>query len=185
MQALTDQDNIVPYDVVDDTGQPITSGTVNAYLRMSVGTYANMWWDGSAWSSSETSCGAMTYVAGPLWQIEIDADAWIDGASYDFYAEESGNLNIMYSASIYTWSPPTTGAGGPVRLYTLLNSTTGDPIADAVVWITTDDDGENVVATGMTDSLGLARFYLAAGTYYIFRRKVGHVFVDPVEWVVT
>jgi len=55
----------------------------------------------------------------------------------------------------------------------------GPPIADADVWITTDEEGANVVATGRTDQYGKIKFMLDAGTVYVWRQKSGYDFVNP------
>lgn len=57
--------------------------------------------------------------------------------------------------------------------YTLTDSGTGLPVADATIWATTDLVGANVVASGITDAFGKVTFWLDAGTYYIWSQKSG------------
>ena len=64
-------------------------------------------------------------------------------------------------------------------MYTLLESPSNDPIADADVWATTDSAGSNVVASGRTDQNGEITFYLDSGTVYIWRQKSGYNFTNP------
>jgi hypothetical protein len=47
-------------------------------------------------------------------------------------------------------SRTTLGIGGISWTYTLINSITGAPIADAEVWVTTDEIGQNVIAFHMS-----------------------------------
>jgi len=181
-QAIPGQANTVRCDVVHKTtAEPITSGQVTAYLRCSEGAQAGKYWDaaGEVWSDSEVSAGAMAYQGGASWEVQIAAGAWLPGASYDLYAVESGNLNLLYTEYIVTWSAPTTGKGGPGWTYTLTDSSTGLPIAGAAVWATTDAAGVNIVAYDTTNESGQVTFYISSGTYYIWRQKVGYTFNDP------
>jgi len=63
------------------------------------------------------------------------------------------------------------GAGAIAWPYTL--TVNGMPCADAEVWVTTDEAGNNVVASGRTDAFGVVTFYLDAGTYFVWARKAG------------
>lgn len=56
---------------------------------------------------------------------------------------------------------------------------TGVPIAGALVIVTTDAAGAHIVTQGETDASGHVVFYLAAGTYYLWRSKAGYVFTNP------
>jgi hypothetical protein len=78
-----------------------------------------------------------------------------------------------------------TGAGAITWTYTLTNSVTGLPIADADVWVTTDIGGTNVIASGKTNASGVVTFYLDAGTVYVWRQKSGFDFVNPDAEVVS
>lgn len=75
--------------------------------------------------------------------------------------------------------------------YTLLNSTTLQPIEGAEVWITTDVPGVNIVWRGTTDQFGVARDltaglpYLDPGTYQFWQRKSGFTFTNPTAKVVS
>lgn len=67
------------------------------------------------------------------------------------------------------------GSGTGADQVTITVSQSGNPVADAGVWITTDSDGRNVVAgTLQTDSEGKVLFLLDAGdTYYLWMQKDG------------
>lgn len=63
--------------------------------------------------------------------------------------------------------------------YTLTHGTTGAPIADAFVKVTSDQDGLYQIASGTTDQYGVVTFQLDAGTVYLWRYKSGWSFVNP------
>ena len=65
------------------------------------------------------------------------------------------------------------------RTYTLTEAGSGDPIADADVWVSTDSLGSNVVASGRTNASGEITFYLDSGTVYVWRQKSGWNFTNP------
>lgn len=65
--------------------------------------------------------------------------------------------------------------------YTVTDTVTLLPVADCVVWFTTDLAGMNVVWSGTTDAFGVARDTfgqvpcLDAGTYRVWKSKVGYI----------
>jgi hypothetical protein len=71
------------------------------------------------------------------------------------------------------------GAGAITFTYTLTDATTGQPITDADVWVTSDLAGNFVLASGKTDQVGVVEFMLEAGTVYIWRQKTGYNFTNP------
>lgn len=77
------------------------------------------------------------------------------------------------------------GAGAVSWPYVVTDSVTGDPIDGAEVWVSTDSDGTNVVASGTTDVIGTVTFLLDAATYYFWTKKSGYNFTNPDEEVVT
>lgn len=82
-------------------------------------------------------------------------------------------------------------ASGIEFTYTVTNSVTLAPIHGVDVWISTDLAGNNVIWSGTTDALGVARDLSAllpmldAGTYYFWRQKVGFTFINPDTEVVS
>lgn len=180
-QAIPGQANTVRYDVVNKTtAEPIVLGVVTAYLRCSEGAQAGKWWDGSGqvWSNTEVAAGEMQPAGGASWSVEIAAGAWLPGMSYDLYAVDFGNLNLLYTEYVFTWSAPTTGKGGSGWTYTVTDSVTGLPIAGVAVWATTDSAGVNIVAYDTTNESGQVTFYISSGTYYLWRQKSGYAFTD-------
>lgn len=80
------------------TGNPITIGTVNWYLKALTGVNADKWWRTSddTWQVAETA-NAMTHQADGHWTIDPVNGAtspFDDGVLYLEYAKESGNLHI-------------------------------------------------------------------------------------------
>ncbi len=73
----------------------------------------------------------------------------------------------------------TSGAGVVTWTYTVTDSISGLPIADVLVWVTTDSAGTNTIASGLTNAYGIATFYLDAGTVYVWRSKAGYDFTNP------
>jgi hypothetical protein len=58
----------------------------------------------------------------------------------------------------------------------------GNPIDGVAVWMTTDEEGLNVVHGAVyTDAMGDAVFYLDAGTYYSFKNLGGWNFTNPQQ----
>ena len=70
------------------------------------------------------------------------------------------------------------GAGAITWPYTLTESD-NTPISDADVWVTTDEAGNNVVASGRTDASGVVTFFLDAGIVYVWAQKTGWNFTNP------
>lgn len=74
---------------------------------------------------------------------------------------------------------------GATTCTVVLRDGSGNPVADADVWVTSDAAGLNVVeGTRQTDSFGRATFYLNAGTYYRWAQKDGTNFTNPSAFTV-
>ena len=79
---------------------------------------------------------------------------------------------------------PCAGIGAIEWNYNLKDNA-GNPIADADIWVTTDEAGANVIASGKTDQFGNVKFYLDAGTVYVWGQKSGYDFTNPDKEEVT
>lgn len=77
------------------------------------------------------------------------------------------------------------GVGAITWPYTITDSSSGLPIADVSVWVTSDSAGLNVLASGRTSQSGVVTFYLNAGAVYVFRQKSGYNFTNPDTEVVS
>jgi hypothetical protein len=129
----------------------------------------------------------------PVWQdyMIVPANVWdsLFGADLlDVNVAEQANIDFgaLQKASLAAAALAAVGGGGAISwVYTLTETGTGAPIADADVWATTDSAGTNVVASGRTDVNGEVTFLLDAGTYYIWRQKSGWNFINPDTEVVS
>ena len=79
---------------------------------------------------------------------------------------------------------PSAGAGAIEWPYNLKDNL-GAPIADANIWVTTDEEGTHVIASGRTDQYGNAKFWLDTGTVYVWGQKTGYDFSNPDTEVVS
>lgn len=114
------------------------------------------------------------------------ADPWTTSLPGAYSSGTAGwILGNRLDAKVSAVSGNDPGAGANEWTYTLTEEGSGDPIADADVWVSTDSAGGNVVASGRTDANGDITFYLDSGTVYVWRQKSGWNFTNPdVESVV-
>jgi hypothetical protein len=78
------------------------------------------------------------------------------------------------------------GAGGGALPFVVTINVGGQPADGVEVWISTDLEGDNIVAgTLTTDAFGVANFMLDAGTYQLWKQKAGVNFTNPEEIVVS
>ena len=99
-------------------------------------------------------------------------------------ADHSGTAGSTAEA-LDSASAGAAGAGGISFTYTLTSSVDASPIPDADVWVTSDAQGNTVLASGQTDSNGQVTFQLDAGTVYVWRQKAGWNFTNPDEETVS
>lgn len=92
---------------------------------------------------------------------------------------------LSHSFQIRADVTPIPGPGAILFTYTLTDSTTGLPIHNASVWVTTDVAGMNRLCSGYTDDLGEVQFYLDAGTYQFWAWKTGYGQMGPDAEVVS
>jgi hypothetical protein len=76
-------------------GSPITSGTVNYYLRAKSGVNAGKYWRNSdqTWQVAKTG-NAMTHDDDGNWEIDLTVSPFVHGILYREHLEESGNLHV-------------------------------------------------------------------------------------------
>jgi hypothetical protein len=155
-------------------------------------TLADIWVDIYRVTRSDWTCALLVNHANP--QAEVGGGYYLyhyDSADYTLYdyipqVGYSGALELdadLLMAPEYQQedvsSRTTLGSGATAKTYTLTDSGTALPIADADVWVTTDEAGANVVASGKTDAFGQVTFYLDSGTYYLWRQRSGYTFSNP------
>lgn len=72
------------------------------------------------------------------------------------------------------------GPGNCKFIYTLTIAGSATKIENAIVYVTTDIGGSNIIAgPTTTDENGQVEFYLDPGTYYFWRNKGGIIFSNP------
>lgn len=99
------------------SGDPVTMGTVNYYLKCKSGDDAGKWWRNSdqSWQAAETA-NAMTHDADGHWDILLSAGAagpFVAGVRYREYVKESGNLHVPDGRLLVCDAAPGT-TGGPL-----------------------------------------------------------------------
>lgn len=78
------------------------------------------------------------------------------------------------------------GAGGSGSTETTVTiNVDGLPRDGVDVWVTTDEEGVNVVASGVTDDSGNVTFMLDDGSYFVWKQLAGVNFTNPESMVVT
>ena len=76
------------------------------------------------------------------------------------------------------------GNGSIEWSYTVTHGTTGAPISDVLVRVTTDAAGLYSIAQGRTNQYGVVTFQLDPGTVYLWLTKSGWAFTNPDTEVV-
>jgi len=114
-----------------------------------------------------------------------------EGNGFHSYVPSQAETNFTHIAFTFTGSGavPTTvqvytelaaaGVGAITWTYTLTSSVDASPIADADVWVTSDVQGLNVLASGKTDQNGVVTFFLDAGPVFVWRQRTGFNFDNP------
>jgi hypothetical protein len=163
------QQNRISFVMVDASGNEV-AGLGSGFtleIAKNAGAFA-----GSAGTKAEISDGWYTYLATAAEANTIGVVAIkVTGAG-------AVQQNLEYVVGQRT-------SGSIAFTYTVTDSVTANPIEGVAVWITTDIAGSNVIWTGNTDTLGVARDgsgqlpYLDPGTYYFWSQKVGYSFTNP------
>ena len=149
------------------TGEAITTGAPAGYVTIDDG-------------SQNALTGSITHKGGGQWSIDLSA-AETNGDMIGLLFTHTDAVPVHFTINT---AIPAAGAGAITWTYTLTNSVTGLPIADADVWITTDLVGANIIAQGKSDQYGVTTFQLDAGTVYVWRARSGYTFVNPDTEVV-
>lgn len=141
--------------------------------------------DGSVLINAEV----MTEIASGAYKYEFAA---YDNSKNYYIVCDGGNTLPLYDRYTHSFSSiegiitnisndiaNIPGSGAIEFSYTLTNTINGLPIADAEIWITTDESGINTIAFGRTNEYGIVTFHLDAGTIYVWRKKSGFMFDNP------
>jgi len=129
---------------------------------------------------------ALNAYAGPT---KAELDAAQAAIQADIAGIEGGGSGSSTAADIWTYPDRTLTRFGSMTgiefTYTVTNSVSGLPISGVAVWFAIDGGGAQIVWSGHTDALGVARDAYGAlprldpGTYYVFRARPGYVFRNP------
>lgn len=163
------QQNLITFVLVDSGGVEVTGlgSTFTLQISKAGGAFA-----GSAGTKAELSDGWYKYTStageadtyGPV-AIKVTHGSIVQ-QNLEYCIEGRNITAIEYT-------------------YTVTNSQTTQPLEGVQIWIAIDSAGNNVVWSGMTDSVGVARDdegqlpRLDPATYYIFRNLAGFQFSDP------
>ena len=154
--VLTDADAAPTYRVYEDeTATAILTGTMTKLDDANTTGFYSELIACTAANGFEVNKSYNIYIT-----ATVDSDT--GGISYGFTIQATG-----------------TGAGAITFTYTLTSSVDASPIADADLWVTSDEAGTIVLASGRTDASGQVTFYLDAGTVYVWRQKSGWNFTNP------
>lgn len=167
------QQNLITFVLVDAGGNEVTSLGSGFTLQLSKagGAFA-----GSAGTKAEIGLGGYSYLAtsaeantpGPV-LIKVTG-AGIISQWLEYCVETRAVLSVLHT-------------------YIVTDSVTLLPIDAVCVSYTTDSAGNNVIWSGFTDSLGVARDIfgnlprLDPGTYFVIRQKASYVFPVDTEVV--
>lgn len=130
------------FTMIDKTsGNPLTSGTVNWYVKNISGANAGKWWRNSdgTWQNTETA-NAMTHQADGHWTIELTASPWADGDVSLEYAKSSTDIHVPTSRMLSVSYTSSSDSSGNVTL----SSTEQNEIATSIL------DLSNGVETSLT-----------------------------------
>ncbi len=122
--------------------------------------------------ADESSLEAAIAAAQSTLEVVIaQSEANIRGADNDDLKDISDEIGILYG-------------GGPIEKEVSVTDGS-NPLEGATVWLTSDEAGENTVASGTTDAFGNVTFYLDAGTYWAWKKLAGYKFTNPEEMAVS
>lgn len=89
-------------------------------------------------------------------------------------------LDADWSTGVTGLQPGMEPQAGATHHRVIVQDVGANPIADADVWVSSDEDGSTVVASGRSDSNGHFRFWGDTGvTYWIWAQKDGVDFTNP------
>ena len=125
------------------SGDPITSGTANYYLKALTGAQLGKWWKDSdqTWAAVETA-NTMTHVADGHWTRTLAATPWYDGALFMEYAKESGDLHVPVGRCLSTEYTPSADSSRHVVVTASSSITLTSPVSSSgtsIVLVQGDD----------------------------------------------
>ena len=157
--------------VAKASGDAITSGTVNYYLKCLTGTNAGKYWDGNSWETG-AQANAMTHQGDGLWTVELGASPFTDGVMYAEWAKESGDLHVAGEGRLLRGVPVNTvvnvvqwrGSTPALLIETDKLQVSVQHIADGLVGSTSDIANAAADATRTELATELGRIDVAVST---------------------
>jgi len=176
------------------TGETAISGQ-SGVISLKSGDVVTVYIDGLAGDTTTPDYITRWFEAGVLVTLADDAitaSVYDENTAFPIKSADTGATQIARvgadSDTLETLSDQidgiSGGSGGTATTYTVTDSSTGLPIADVHVWVSTDTAGANVIASGYTDASGEVVFMLDSGTYYVWSMKAGYNFTNPDTEVV-
>lgn len=166
----------VYFQLVEEDGITPATGEAGGQPQIAI--------NGGAWT--DTGIGVLVAIGNGRYYAELTAGALTPVAAIieTRYKSAATSECPGDSVQVYLNNPATSqfgaaGSGGQAWTYTLTNEIDATPIASASVWVTSDANGINVLASGETDASGQVTFYLDTGTIYVWRQKLGWAFNNP------
>lgn len=114
--------------------------------------------------------------------IDAAGDEWHSGSAAVHTVASGQQFDDLATAEAVN-NIPGVVKGAVEYTYTINDGV--DPIDGVEVWISTDIGGSNIIWSGVSDALGVARAvdnekpWLDAGTYYGWAQKAGYSFTNP------
>ena len=111
---------------------------------------------------------------------------WINGGRLDLLLDAIKTVADAILVDTDTTIPALVGGGGDTAFtYTLTSDAGGAAIPNAHIWITSDEAGLAVIASGYTDQYGQVTFYLDTGIIYVWRTHADYSFTNPDQETVS
>lgn len=148
---------------------------------------ANKVWDTTTRRLSDGTNIVLAKGVGVTGFNDIAATAVVSAGAITTSGGKVSGVILTDTLTTYTGNTPQTGdayaqlaaISATTWTYTVTDSVTAAAIPDVDVWVTSDEAGTDVLASGRTNASGVVTFYLSPGTVYVFRAKSGYSFVNP------
>jgi hypothetical protein len=155
-----------------------------AQLSVDAGEIAAGVWDAALVAHAGAGTfGARVNSLTSLSAAQLQDAVWLAGP--DSHGSQPGTFGWMLDARISGLLPNSAGTGAVTFVYAVTNGINQQPIPEVVVTVSTDAQGQAVVARARTALDGTCTFYLNPGTHYFWRAKSGWAFVNPDVETVT
>jgi hypothetical protein len=182
LQAYVGVPRWFPVSMLDDNGDPVTDLT---WEDVKVTVQLN-----------DEVVAALTLGPDPIIWVEPDDDTFPGLYRFQYTAAEAGmimylveaypdpTIAVPYEGAIDAIIAPLSGSGNILQTVTS-QVAGGAPIPNVMVWITSDEAGETLIAGPQySNELGVTSWMLSSGTYYVWQQKAGYSFTMPQEEVV-